>query len=99
MLLIKYYSGDQTKKERERERWAGNVADMRENEVRVHTGMYVLVLIGIISASGWLFKKKSSNWLLPDLSLFRRAHSLLHPDCQEMLTAVNVGFVVDRVTV
>jgi hypothetical protein len=40
------------------------VADMGEKEVRVHTGVYVLVLIGIISASGWLFKKNSSNWLL-----------------------------------
>jgi hypothetical protein len=33
------------------------------------------------------------------LGLFRRAHRLLHLDCQEILTAVNVGFVVDRVAV
>jgi hypothetical protein len=31
------------------------------------------------------------------LGLFCRAHCLLHLEYQEMLTAVNVGFVVDRV--
>lgn len=31
--------------------------------------------------------------------LFRRAHRLLLLDCQEILTAVIVGFVVDRVAV